>query len=94
MTNKSTINDVTKEDIKTLKYNECEPENAWKIIMVKELVEVRNDQLRVENFQNDELDEILTFLRTSLMTNITPDSVWVVFHGVLLFFSHSSLFFP
>ena len=36
MTNKSTINDVTKEDIKTLKYNECEPENAWKIIMVKE----------------------------------------------------------
>ena len=65
MTNKSTINDVTKEDIKTLKYKECEPENAWKIVMVKELVEVRNNQLRVENFENDELDEILTFLCTS-----------------------------
>ena len=65
MTNKSTINDVTKEDIKTLKYKECEPENAWKIVMVKELVEVRNNQLRVKIFENDELDEILTFLCTS-----------------------------
>ena len=36
----------------------CEQENAWKIVMVKELVEVRNNQLRVDNLKNDELDEI------------------------------------
>ena len=33
--------------------------NTWKIKLVKEIIEVKNETLGVENFTKDELDEVL-----------------------------------
>ena len=62
LTGKDTIDDILRDDTKALKYHECEPENQWKIKMLTELIDVKNNKLTVEGFKHDELDEMVTFL--------------------------------
>ena len=38
------------------------PDDTWKIDMLKELIEVRENQASIENFSADELEEILEHL--------------------------------
>ena len=62
LTGKDTIDEISRDDTKALKYYECEPENQWKIKMLTELIDVKNNKLTVEGFNHDELDEMVTFL--------------------------------
>ena len=56
---KHSIDEVKSDDIDTFEYAPVKPEDAWKIDMVKELIEVRENQASIENFTRDELEEIL-----------------------------------
>ena len=65
LTDKDNINELTKDDVSTLKYQKVNENNAWKIKMIKEITDVKFNKLYVENFTKDELEEILSFLCTS-----------------------------
>ena len=62
---KTSIEEVNKEDAKNIEYFPMNESNSWKIDAIKELVEVKNRALEIDNFIIDELEEILTYLCTS-----------------------------
>ena len=62
LTGKDTIDEISRDDTKALKYHECEPENLWKTKMLTELIDVKNNKLTVDGFKYEELDEMVTFL--------------------------------
>ena len=59
---KHTIDEVKSHDIDNFEYAPVMPDDTWKIDMVKELIEVRENQASIENFSADELEEILEHL--------------------------------
>ena len=64
LTNKNTIEEITLEDIKTIKYNQIEKEDEWKVGFIREVTDIKFNQLEVENFSKEELDDILSYLCT------------------------------
>ena len=65
LTKKNNIDELSKDDVAALHYHEVDPKDGWKIKMIKEITDVKLKQLEVENFTNDELEEIMSFLCTS-----------------------------
>ena len=59
---KHTIDEVKSHDIDNFEYAPVMPDDTWKINMVKELIEVRENKASIENFSVDELEEILEHL--------------------------------
>ena len=62
---KVSIDDIRLKDIVKFEYSKVLPENQWKVKMVKEIIDVQADQLIVENFSREELEEIMDYLCTS-----------------------------
>ena len=56
------INQWVISDINEFEYAPVMPDDVWKVDMVKELIEVRAKQATIENFSDDELEEILEYL--------------------------------
>ena len=65
LTEKDGIENITKHDIKRLKYHEVAKEDTWKIGFIKELIEIKNNQLSLNDFTKEELEDILTHLCVS-----------------------------
>ena len=59
--NKDNVLDLEPSDSGKIKYHEVKDEDKWKIDMVKELIEVKNETLQVENIN---IDEALFILET------------------------------
>ena len=47
---KFTIDEIRLNDIDNFEYSSVLPENQWRVDMVKEIIEVRADELNVEKF--------------------------------------------
>jgi len=47
-----------------MKYFDIPEENRWRIEFVKEILNLKIDQLQIEGFHDDELNEIINFLCT------------------------------
>ena len=62
---KHTIDEVKSNDIDQFEYAPVMPDDTWKIDMVKELIEVRENQASIEKFSTYELEEILEHLCNS-----------------------------
>ena len=62
---KVSIDDIRQKDIDNFEYSPVLPENQWKLDMVKEIIDVQADQLNVENFSRQELEEMMEYLCTS-----------------------------
>ena len=65
LTEKDTIEEISIHDIKKLKYHKVTDENAWKIDLVKEITEIKNHQLSLNEFSMEEITDILKNLCTS-----------------------------
>ena len=65
LTDKNTIDELCKDDIRKLKYHQIDCKDAWKVKMINEITDVNFNKLEVENFSHEELDEILSHLCTS-----------------------------
>ena len=65
LTDKSNIEDLRKDHIREIKYQDVDPTNEWKIGFIKEITDVIFNQLEVENFSKEELEKILDFLCTT-----------------------------
>ena len=65
LTDKDTVEEINSIDIKKLKYHEVTKENDWKIELLKEIIETKNNQLSISEFSVEELNDILEYLCTS-----------------------------
>ena len=65
LTDKNTVEEINSTDIKKLKYHEVAKENDWKIGLLKEIIETKNNQLSISEFSFEELNDILEHLCTS-----------------------------
>ena len=65
MTDRDTIEEISKHDVKGLKYHEVSNENIWKIGFIKEIIEIKNNQASLNDFSKEELNDILANLCTS-----------------------------
>ena len=61
---KDRIEDVEKNDVEEVVYAVVRPEDAWKINMVQEIIEVKNDELWLQNLSQDEIDDTLHLICT------------------------------
>ena len=59
------VEDITKNDVNSFKYADVPQGDEWRVEMVKEIIEIRNSKLEVENFDDEEIEEILNYLCTS-----------------------------
>ena len=50
LTNKNTIEELSLEDIKGIKYNQIEKEDEWKVEFIREFTDIKFNQVEVENF--------------------------------------------
>ena len=58
LTDKHTVEEIDKHDVRKPKYNEVAVENAWKIGVVKEIFDIMNNQLSLTDFSMEELSDI------------------------------------
>ena len=62
---KTSVNDVTKNDSDKIKYFPMSETDSWKVEVIKEIIEAKNNILDIDNFEVEELQAILTYLCTS-----------------------------
>ena len=62
LTDKSNVDDLKINDVKTLIYSPVKNENLWKIDIVRELIDVKAGQKHVEDFSEEELQNILEYI--------------------------------
>ena len=62
---KTSVEAVEKNDINEIEYFPISKEDSWKIDIIKEIIEVKSRNVEIDNFEEDELDNILTHLCTS-----------------------------
>ena len=82
---KHTIDEVKSNDIDKFEYAPVMPDDTWKIDMVKELIEVRENQASIENFSADDIEDILEHLCISLQIFFLSLPYFRSFLGDLLF---------
>ena len=62
---KVTIEEIRLNDIDKFEYSSVLPDNQWRVDMVREIIEARADELKIENFSEQELDDMMEYLCTS-----------------------------
>ena len=65
LTDKTDIQDLLPADLSNLKYHPIQNEDKWKISILQEILEIKHGNLGVDDFNYDELDEIVEFLCVS-----------------------------
>ena len=63
--NKTSVDEISVNDFKLIKYHPISEEDKWKISFINEITDVKFKQLDVDGFETEELEEILNFLCTS-----------------------------
>ena len=58
-TNKLSVAQLSKDDIKTIIYHPTSAEDKWKEAFVKELLKIKDSQLEVNGFEPGEIESIL-----------------------------------
>ena len=61
---KTSVDDVNLEDLKALSSFKLEEKDAWKVPMVKEIIDIKADQLEVPGFELKEIEALLHHLCT------------------------------
>ena len=62
---KKSVDDIRADDIDSLEYNPIQEDHAWRVSLVKELIEVREKECEVQGFTSEELEEIINHVCTS-----------------------------
>ena len=64
MASKNTIEELFSGKV-VVKYHEVAAEEAWRTDFIKEIVDIRHEELIVSVFNKEQLDEILEYLCSS-----------------------------
>ena len=62
---KNSVETIREEDIDTMEYHTIPEDETWRINLVKEIIEVKENECEVQGFSNEELEEIVNFVCTS-----------------------------
>ena len=62
---KSSIEEVTSEDVDTIEYHNIEDRDKWRVEILKEILETRNNQLQIDGFSPEDCEKILIDICTS-----------------------------
>ena len=62
---KTSIEAIEKKDADDIKYFPISQEDSWKTDVIKEILEVKSTTVEIDNFVENEIDCILTYLCTS-----------------------------
>ena len=65
LVNKTCINDLSPDDSRLVSYHPVPAEEEWRISLVRELIEIRNQTADLQGFSWKELDDILNFACTT-----------------------------
>ena len=65
MTGKSDISELTSDSMRNIEYNPVPIDEEWRIQMLKELIMVKQGERDVENFSQEEINEIIEFVCSS-----------------------------
>ena len=58
-TNKLSVDELKKDDISSIKYHPTLADDKWKETLILEILDVRDNQLEVDGFSYEELNEIV-----------------------------------
>ena len=64
-TQKSSVDELSKEDYKKIDYHKIRDEEQWRLSLIDEIIDIRYKQLDVEGFESEEIEEILNYVCTS-----------------------------
>ena len=59
------VNDVTRKDDDKIEYFPMDRVDSWKVEVIREIIDVKNQTAKIENFEVEELETILNYLCTS-----------------------------
>ena len=65
MTSKDDISELVPSDIDQMVYRPVDPNDEWRLNMLKELIDVKWGQAVVENLSDSEIDDIIEDICTS-----------------------------
>ena len=62
---KTSVDEVEKTDAENIEYHPIKSEDLWKVDVIREILEVKCRKLEIDDFNQDNLEDILTYLCTS-----------------------------
>ena len=65
LTGKDNINDIRLKDLDNLEFCTTKDEEKWRIKIIKELIDIRNKKVKLDNFDSDEISNMLNHICTS-----------------------------
>ena len=63
--NKDSINDLSKSDVNTLVFSPVPKNEEWRIGFLKELLDIRSNDIVLDSFSKDEIDDMIQFVCTT-----------------------------
>ena len=61
LTNKSSVEEITNDDIEQIEYAAISDENRWRIDLIREITDTKFGQLQIDGFSSEECEDILQF---------------------------------
>ena len=61
LTGKENINQISDTDIENINYADISDENQWRVNLIKEITDVKFDQLSIDGFSREECEEMLQY---------------------------------
>ena len=61
---KTAVEDVNVDDADKISYFKVKEEDKWRVLMTKEIVEAKASKVEVPGFEDEELEEILSYICT------------------------------
>ena len=65
LTEKSSVDELCKADVRNLMYKPIEKNDDWKVGFIHEIIDLKMNKLEVEGFSEEELADILAYLSTA-----------------------------
>ena len=62
---KSKVDELSTNDADFIKYHPIADDDKWRVSLVRELMAIRDNQLYVDGFEDQEINDIITFVCTS-----------------------------
>ena len=61
LTNKSSVEEITNDDIEHIEYAAISDENRWRIDLIREITDTKFGQLQIDGYSFEECEDILQF---------------------------------
>ena len=65
LVNKDNIEELIVEDAQMIVYKEIPAEESWRIDVVKDIIDIKNKNASLENFTDEDLENMLDFVCTT-----------------------------